>query len=337
MLQYLRTSDILLGGGRSLDNSYYLFCGSYADRWFIASMLGHLFDRDDKAFVIAAHLDMELLRIFLGERMSRVIPVAESVALQIRLACQADPNSYMPSGNSGIAVLASPQRGCIRSLHLVDYPYFVQLNVSRYVRQLNLQRIIMHLPVDAMMVMPSFVNSEDEECAQAVLRDAGLLNCKSAIINPVNFSHRPLGLEDLVVVSDLLHRYGYKVAFNIAQASDSEIGKKLKEVTSGSILSMPGYLMKTIYDKIHLCVGAYGGAMSIADWFGACNVFSIFTPNIFFPLENLGPDPHDFESMRAEPRPERPRLSRGSSYLAGPPNEDTEIILKELEDMLNQL
>ena len=337
MLQYSRTSDILLRGGFSLDNSYYLFCGSYADRWFIASMLGHLFDHDGKAFVIAAHGDMELLRIFLGDRMNRVISADENFASQIHRACKLDPHSYMPSADSGTAVRSFPQRGCIRSLHIVDYPYFVQLSASRYVRYLNLQKIIMHIPVDVISAMPQFINSSDEECADSVLRDAGLLNCKSAIINPVNFSHRPLSFEDLVVVSDLLHRNGYKVAFNIAQASDSEIGKKLKEGTGGSILSMPGHLMKTIYDKIHLCVGAYGGAMSIADWFGACNVFSIFTPNIIFPLANSGPDPHDFENLRAEPRPAKTRISRGSSFLAGSPNEDTELIVKELGDMLELL
>ena len=73
MLQLSRTSDILLRSGFSLDNSYYLFCGSYGDKWIIASMLGHLFDHDAKALVIASNDDRELLRIFLGERISRVL------------------------------------------------------------------------------------------------------------------------------------------------------------------------------------------------------------------------------------------------------------------------
>ena len=338
MLQYSRTSDILMRGGCSLDNSYYLFCGSFGDRWVIASMLGHLFDHDDKAYVLAATGDMELLRIFLGERMNRVIPVDENFALEIRWACKADPHSYMPSADSSTALRASPQRGCIRSLHIVDYPYFVELNLSRYVRYINLLRIIMHIPEGAMMAMPPFLDSADEERAEAVLRDAGLLNCKSAIVNPVNFTHRALSLETCISICDLLKCRGYKVAFNIAQSSDAQMASNLKHGTGASIISMPGHLLKTIYDKVSLCVGSYGGAMTIAIGFGGCNVFSVYTPCLFFEKLNYASiDIHEFEMMLAEPRPAKPRLLRGSSFVAGAQVEEFNLIECELEELLNHV
>ena len=338
MLQYSRTSDILLRGGFSLDNSYYLFCGSFGDRWYIASLLGHLFDHDDKAYVIAVHGDMELLRIFLGERMNRVIPADENSALQIHRACQADPNSYMPSADSGTALRASPQRGCIRSLHLIDYPYFCELVTKFYLKYLDAEKTIMHLSRDSKMAMPTFFNSADEELADALLNDVGLLNCKSAILNPVNFSNLPLSLDAWSTVCDLLRQHGYKFGFNIAQSSDPEMAVKLRERTGASIFSMPGHLMKIIYDKITLCVGAYGGGMAIADAFGKCSVFSIYTSLKYFPgANNLSLDFHDFHSMRAEPRPVNSRLARGSSYLSGIPADDIALIERELAAMLNEI
>ena len=303
-------------------------------------MLGHLLDHDDKAFVIAAHGDMELLRIFLGERMNRVIPADENSALQIRRACCADPNSYMPSADSGIVVRSSPQRGCIRPLHIVDYPYFVELNSSRYVRYLDLQRMIMHIPGDARMAMPSFLNKVDEECAESVLEEAGLLNCKCAIINPVNFSHHPLSFEALTAISDRLRHHGYKVGFNVAQASDPEMGKSLHERTGASILSMPGHLMKTIYDKIDLCIGALGGALAIADAFSSCSVLVIHTQSNFFPMLTefcKYDDSYKFENFEAEPRPLKPRLYRATPLLSGSAAEEIDCIGKELGDMLTDL
>ena len=338
MFHFTRTSDILLRGGCSLDNSYYLFCGSFGDRWVIASMLCHLFDHDDKAYVLAATCDMELLRIFLGERMNRVIPVDENFALEIRWACKADPHSYMPSADGGTALRTSPQRGCIRSLHIVDYPYFVELNTSYYVRYLNLLRIIMHIPEGTMMAMPPFLDSADEECAKALLRDAGLLNCKSAIVNPVNFTHRALSLEACIAVCDLLRCRGYKVAFNISQSPDCHMASNLKNGTGASIVSMPGHLLKTIYDKISLCLGSHGGAMTIANAFGACNVFSVYTPCLFFEKLNYASiDIQEFEKMLAEPRPVKPRLARGTSFVSGAPAEELNLIVCELEEMLNHV
>ena len=330
----------MLSNGLTLDNSYYLLNASFGDRWFIASMLGHLFDHDDKAYVIAVNADKELLRIFLGERVSRVSFINQDLANQIHRACKADPNSYMPSAGSGMAARVFPQRGCIRSLHVVDYPYFVELNVSRYVRHLNLLRTIMHIPEGAMMAMPPFLDSVDEECAEAMLSDAGLLNCKSAIINPVHFTHRALSLETYIGVCDLLRCRGYKVAFNVAQSSDSGMASNLKNGTDASIISLPGHLIKSIFDKVSLCVGPIGGAMSIANGFSACNVFSIYTPAKFTPKLNRPTrhiDPHEFEMGIAEPRPVKPRLSRGSSYVSGSGVEEFNLIERELEDMLNDI
>jgi len=303
-------------------------------------MLGHLFDHDDKAFVIAAHGDMELLRIFLGERMNRVIPADENSALQIRRACQADPNSYMPSFDSGTALRASPQRGCIRSLHIVDYPYFVELNASRYAQYLDLQRIIMHVPRASKMAMPQFLNSADEACAESVLRKADLWNCKSVIINCVAFSSQQLSLESWINVADLLRCSGYKVAFNVAQASDTEIGKKLNEMTGASILSIPAHLMKTIYDKITLCVGLNGGATGTAEMFGSCSVFSIITKALFSPGIDAYASTHgvlEFENDRAYPRPVKPRLFREFPFISNLASDNLELFSLELKCMLDAL
>lgn len=82
------------------------------------------------------------------------------------------------------------------------------------------------------MVMPQFLNSEDEECGEAVLDKAGLLNCKSAIINPVNFSNRALSREALCAISDLLDRHGFKVAFVPVQG----LRRSTKPLLRGALL-----------------------------------------------------------------------------------------------------
>ena len=340
MLQNTRTSDILLRGGFSLDYSYYLFSANYADKWIIASLLGYLFDHDDKAYVIAANSDMEILRIFLGERMNRVIPADENSVLQIQHACQADPNSYMPPAGSGTSIRPSPQRGCIRSLHIVNYPYFAELSACQYARYLDMQRMIMFIPGTTKMSMPLFVNSADEEHAQRVLSDAGLLNCKSAIVNPVNFTNRSLSFEGFCAVSELLHLCGYKVAFNVAQSSDPDMAKNLHERTGASILSLPGHLMKTIFDNITLCIGAAGGALAIADAFSTCNVFSITTQsNVSLAADAPRKliDTLEFEIFKAEPRPKKAHFYKASSFLPGSQADEIALIEIELKDFLNYI
>ena len=335
MLEFLRTADTILESGYSLDCSYYLFCGSHGDKWYIASMLGHLFEYDEKAYVISSHEDRELLRIFLGERMNRVAWVDEDSVLQIKRICQADANSYMPPRDSATTVQGSPQRGCIRSLHLVDYPYFAKLLAHCFVKYSDAQKMIMCLPQDTRMEMPNYINCSDEELVEVLLDDAGLLNCKSAILNPVNFSNQPLSFDAWSTICDLLRQHGYQFAFNIAQSPDPEMGEKLKDITGASILSMPGHLMKSIYDKITLCLGAYGGGMAIADGFGVCNVFTFYTKFKFFPgANNLNVDFHDFHNCRAEPRPLNSRLSRASSYFSDISTDDINLIKTELFDML---
>jgi hypothetical protein len=169
------------------------------------------------------------------------------------------------------------------------------------------------------MAMPQFLNSADEACAESVLRKADLWNCKSVIINCVAFSSQQLSFESWINVADLLRRSGYKVAFNVAQASDPEMGKKLNEMTGASILSIPAHLMKTIYDKITLCVGLNGGATGLAFGFGSCSVFSIITKAIFSPGIHTNIPANGilgFENLNAHPRPAHPRLLREFSFIS---------------------
>ena len=77
--------------------------------------------------------------------------------------------------------------------------------------------------------------------------------------------------------------------------------------------------------------------MAIAEGFGACSVFTVFTPNVGFPAYNEFTDSFDFERFYAEPRPTTTRLTREFRLFSGHTDDELDMMLKNLEDLSCQL
>ncbi len=299
MLIYKRTSEILQASGLSLDRTYYLLCGSFADRYFIASMLHHLLAADPVAVILINEADREIARIFLGPKLASCLFVTPSVYGALVQSCREDPHAYMPGKRQGLDGVRDIPRGCIRSLHIVDYPYFIALNSNRMVRYLDLLRTIMALPPGSEPRMPPFLEERDEMEAEEVLTAAGLAPGKRAIINLVTFSHQSLPLKIYDQIEADLLSDGYTIAFNVAQNNNAEIQGFLQARSDRHAMAIPGHLMKPVYDRVDLVIGVIGGAMSIADSYSCCHVFTIHTPAVYFPqLDSYAGNPFEYENMR---------------------------------------
>ncbi|MEB3354231.1 MAG: hypothetical protein VKM34_08350, partial [Cyanobacteriota bacterium] len=278
MLIYKRTSDILQASGLSLDRTYYLLCGSFGDRYWIASMLHHLLEADPAAVILVKEADREIARIFLGPELSRCLFVAEATYGSLVQLCRDDPNSYMPGKRQGLDATRDIPKGCIRSLHIVDYPYFAALNTKRLVRYIDLLRLMMGVPAATQIRMPPFLEERDGEAAEEVLAAAGLTGPKNAIINLVTFTHRNLPLEIYGQLEAELLCHGFALAYNVAQNNKPEIQEYLQPPSGRTAMTIPAHLMKPVYDGVDLVIGVIGGAMSIADSYSRCHCFTLHTP-----------------------------------------------------------
>jgi len=304
MLIYKRTSDILQASGLSLDRTYYLLCGSFGDRYLIASMLHHLLEADPAAVILVKEADREIARIFLGPELSRCLFVAEATYGSLVQLCRDDPNSYMPGKRQGLDATRDIPKGCIRSLHIVDYPYFAALNSNRLVRYQELLRLMMDLPAASEPRMPPFLEERDGDAAEEVLAAAGLRGQRNAIINPVVFSHKNIPLDIYTEIEAELLKRGFNVAFNVAQSYKPEIQQFLQAKSSRKALAIPAHLIKPVFDRVNLVIGVNGGAMGLADSFSCCHCFTLSTPAMYFPVLDRYPgNPLAYEAFRPLPRP----------------------------------
>jgi len=210
--------------------------------------------------------------------------------------------------------------------------------VHRYLSYCDALKTILFLTPETKPQMPSFYTQSDNSKCEIFLEKADLRASKSAIINVVNISHQRLPLECYANLELGLASLGYNVVFNVAGARDVELLNFLKTSISAKLVDVPGYLMKMIYDRISLCIGAVGGAMSIADAFSSCHMITYQTPANFFPRLNLINDnPFAKDNMYAYPRPKAKRISEYYITSMDDLRENPAQVVTHIEDFNNKL
>ena len=192
MLTSFNAIDELSRLGLDCNKTYFLFCGSFFDRWFSASFLFELLQANPKALIISDKNDIPLLKIFIGDNISRVLTCNANTIVYLRNVCKQDKTCYMPCASqlSSEGQMSTPPG--IRSLHIVDYPYFTHLSVRGCARYIDMLRLICFLPIDAVSSQPLFLNSIDKSNAEQLLLATGYSIERLVIYNIVNYSHANL-------------------------------------------------------------------------------------------------------------------------------------------------
>lgn len=312
MLTTFNALEVLGRIGLDCNKSYFLFCGSFGDKWFIASMLEELLTTHANTRIIADKSDEKLLQIFLGESMARVLACEEHVITYLRNVCRQDPNCYMPCESQ---LAAEGTINCppgLRSLHTADYPYFIHLSSRGCARYLDMLRIICFLSIDSIPRQPLYLSPAHHQDAEHLLRQAVLDPRTAAIFNIVNHSHESLSIEQQSALIASATFAGFAPVINVAGLGGDDLTKLNAIHCEVPLILIPGHLVKSVCDIAPIMLGALGGALSIADCFGSCSILTLATKSNFFSGYNTaikrGVDLTRREDFVAEPRPTAPRL-----------------------------
>ncbi len=312
MLTSFNAIDELSRLGLDCNKTYFLFCGSFFDRWFSASFLFELLQANPKALIISDKNDIPLLKIFIGDNISRVLTCNANTIVYLRNVCKQDKTCYMPCASqlSSEGQIATPPG--IRSLHIVDYPYFIHLSARGCARYIDMLRLICFLPIDAVSSQPLFLNSIDKSNAEQLLLATGYSIERLVIYNIVNYSHANLTEDQRLELVSAIQESGYTAIINAAGLGGDDINLLSRTYSSARIISIPGHLVKSVFDLVPAVIGVIGGAISIADTFSCCSVLTFATRSIGFPGYTSALKRNvnflEFENMKAEPRPSNSRI-----------------------------
>lgn len=288
--------------------NYFVLHASYGDKWLILSMLGAHFEFYPQSRVLADFDDRPLVDIFFESSViaSRFIFIERSSLRKLnsffgpksRMTQQLTDWSEVSSGLSITPFLLNNglPAGTLRSLHIVYYPYFVDLMYLHGVSYGSQLKAIMYLPFSAMPVKPSFYNAVHLQRLAALLDFDNFKYSqyegknKLVLINPVNFSHLSLNDSQLEALIIRILANGFTVIINYAQGvCPDNISNLAKENHLIKIVSIPSDLMPLVSCTVSAVIGVLGGAMSVAALFGCAHILSLQTSAYY-----VGCDDEDF-------------------------------------------
>lgn len=340
MLTTSHSADALSRLGLDCNKTYFLFCGSFGDKWMIASLLTEMLSKNPKIRIISDKLDIPLLRVFLGNLLSRVLTCEGNVVEYLRSICKQDPSCYMPCQSQ---LSSEGQISCppgIRSLHTVDYPYFIHLSSRGAARYIDMLRLICFLPIDSTFKQPVHLSDTDLDEAKQILKNTGYNINQMVIYHIVNYSCGNLNEEQEAGVIASISESGYVPVINATGLDPESVARLTQKYPNLGIITIPGHLVKSVSDLVPAVVGVLGGAIGIADTFSSCSFLSFATKSNFFPgytsAINRNVDLLAFENMKAEPCTAKERIMR----LINLPNHEEiapNIISEHVLGFLNQV
>lgn len=287
---------------KSLDQrlSYLVFHASFGDKWCILSFLTAHFKYYPDSRVLAAESDRPLVEIFFGpEETSRKFIFIDCNQLR-HINSYFVPGSQLTqqvvdwsSTNAGLSITYYLLRNglppfTLRPLHIVCYPYFMEMLHVHAVSYGVLLKTLLYLPSKANPVSPAFYTPNHYRRAEAVLNvfsthgDCSFAGKGVVLVNPVNFSHAVLNPTQIVCLTQCILASGYRVLINYAQSSCPDLLMKFIKGNKGvALVSVPADLLALVCCDVDAVIGVLGGAMNVAVQFGKAHVLSLHTPALF--------------------------------------------------------
>ena len=281
--------------------NYFVFQGSYGDKWLILSLLYAHLERYKNTIVLASYSDQELVRIFINaKRIKRNFVFLDQEVINFLSSC------FRPQGEFSTQIIDAYSHkkcyhtitpfllknglpsGTIRHLHLVYYPYFNELINIHGVSYAALQKIILYLPYNIKPKNPQYFRKKDVDAARKLINSPQNQSKKEIrkliLFNIVNFSQEQLLARHIKLISKICILYGFKVLINIAQIEKSSLGlneiKKNLYSPSVQYINIPPHLLSLVCNKVYAVIGVLGGAMSVAVQFSNAHILSLHTPSL---------------------------------------------------------
>lgn len=282
----------LAGLDRKLN--YFVLHASFADKWFILSLIQAHLDYYPASRVIAKATDRGLVELFVGEEVAAEKFIFTEQATLDRLSSYFRPISKVSTQIAdsffapGCLHTVTPYllrnglpAGTIRHLHICYYPYFNELFWLHAVGYTALLRTVLYLPFTAKPAMPRFYGEEDFRAVEEIVNPASASDSSrpAVLFNVVNISHAALSLEHISTVIAVAESMGFRVLVNAAQSPIlPDLQRTVSAHRHSAVVSVPPRLVALVSDKVSGVVGALGGAMSIAAQFSRSHLLSLHTP-----------------------------------------------------------
>jgi len=284
--------------------NYFLLHASFGDKWFILSLLPAHFENYPTSRVIAGTKDEELIELFVGEKCLRERFIFIDEATLYRVSSKFRPispvssqiiDSWSAPGCSGTVTPYLLKNGLppgtIRHLHLIFYPYFSELIILHAVGYMTLQKTILYLPFSTKPRQPTFYRKDDYEELDRIIQSPSdppeIKNLPFILFNVVNFSHKPLALSQISLVSAHFDSAGFRVIINSAQGKQRTdflaLASNCKKL---SVVDIPPRLLALVCNAAYAVVGVLGGAMSIAAQFSSAHILSLQSTSLYTGCED---------------------------------------------------
>lgn len=282
--------------GLPSNHNYFVLHASYCDKWLILSFLVPHFNLYPASRVIADKMDRPLVEIFFDRHdvASRFVFIDSKKLAKLnsffgpksRLSAQLIDWSEVDCALTISPYLLKnglpPQ--ALRSLHLIYYPYFMELMNLHGVTYGVLLRTILYLPSHAKPACPRFYDASHTErtyqllaqCknAESILED----NKPVVLVNPVNFSHEGLTNDQLESLIATTKSNGFTVLLNYAHGAYSDAIHELsRNSNSVHIVSIPPDLLALVSSFACATIGVQGGGIGVSTIFGKSHSLSLQT------------------------------------------------------------
>jgi hypothetical protein len=269
------------------NKSYFILHASFGDKWCIISFLHEFLKHQNDARVLASKKDIDLLRIFLGDKsilssiefvhdeILRIISdhITPSSASSTQISID---NKLLTQTNA--LVRSGFPRNTIRHLHLVKYPYFSDFHFTHGVPYGTCMRMILGLPSDSFPIEPKFYSAQDKLITDKIIHSNRNPNAIGSIIfNVINISHEMFREDHISKIIQLFEERNVQVFLNIANhPEDFDAHSYISKTTMAVPISIPGHLLALACTQVNAVIGVIGGAMNVAVQFATSHVLSFY-------------------------------------------------------------
>lgn len=276
--------------------SYFLLQASFGDKWMILSYMPEFLIHQPKARLVASLSDKDLIRIFIGEKeLTRAVVFLDSKKIDeissIITPISASSNQLwldftQLTQTDAVKLLGFPENK-IRHLHIVKYPYFSDLHIVYGVPYALLLRMLLYLPISATANQPKYYTEYDKLLVRNILSDGlDVINIRTILLNIVNFSHLPLSLDQIRVISDEFTKKNFFVLVNATQHPERELIEVMfARNYNVKVIDVPGYLLALLCDEVDAVFGVMGGATCVSMYFSRSHSLSLFTDAVGWRLD----------------------------------------------------